>query len=714
MSRYQPRSPVQYFSASYNQWIDCHVEQVAPTGEVQVSCKPGYWVSLQEQEQKMRAGGASGGYPTGGAPPPTAPASAAPEASSPQGRRDSRKKTQHSQAPKPSPEQIKAIRQILDSRETTSQYALGQFRRFDVNGDGQLQPAQLETCLNTLNRELGIPGVTSQQIQMLMKKFDADGNGAFDPREFEEFLVRVLMKSRQSFDQFKVHCEFFVEKQEGDPHAVYKVQKKLGEGTFGITHLVQDRRSGQTRVMKTINKAKSNMPPDELEIEIKMLRMLDHPHIIKLFEYYEDNVNIYLAMEQAQGGELLQIIEELYNEGWRVSERWSATVMQQVLEAIAYCHGKKLIHKDIKAENIMLLRTADSKTHPHAVVIDLGLSEMFGSTSGDPRGKSMVLRGRSDSKDVEEDLLYRRIQSRKVGGTPATMAPEVWRAYMGHGSFGMKCDVYSLGVVLFQLLTGDLPFCGMSLDPFLWISLIERGPRMDMLASCSPEAQSLVCWMLVPDPARRPKCREALGHAWFVSKAQQLDEKLSDKQMAALVEFTNKNELQKAVILQVASQLRAADLPKINAIFRKYDTDNTGFLEGEELINALGEVGCEEEMAKRAVKAIDMDQNGKIEYTEFVAACISLFDDRHEAYLWQIFKKLDKDGTGVLSHDQITEILMDGEKHGLGAAPSRSEITAIISQMDTAHSGVVRFEDFCNYLNPHKKTSASAGSSGGS
>merc|ERR1712139_409628 len=108
--------------------------------------------------------------------------------------------------------------------------------------------------------------------------------------------------------------------------------------------------------------------------------------------------------------------------------------------------------------------------------------------------------------------------------------------------------------------------------------------------------------------------------AWFADKAQQVDVFLSEKQMAALFNFEKKNELQKAVTLQVAAQLRAADLPKINAIFRKYDADNTGCLESVELEKALQEMGCDAETATKAATAIDLDKNGMIEYTEFVAA----------------------------------------------------------------------------------------------
>merc|ERR1719506_885870 len=136
---------------------------------------------------------------------------------------------------------------------------------------------------------------------------------------------------------------------------------------------------------------------------------------------------------------------------------------------------------------------------------------------------------------------------------------------------------------------------------------------MELLEGCSEESKALVCKMLAYDDRERPTGRQALGHAWFAEKAQQVDVSLSEKQMAALFNFEKKNELQKAVTLQVAAQLRAADLPKINAIFRKYDADNTGCLESEELEKALREMGCNQDTARRAAKAIDLDKNGLIE-----------------------------------------------------------------------------------------------------
>merc|ERR1712137_1230444 len=101
------------------------------------------------------------------------------------------------------------------------------------------------------------------------------------------------------------------------------------------------------------------------------------------------------------------------------------------------------------------------------------------------------------------------------GDRPTTMAPEVWKAYMGNGHFGLKCDVYSLGVVLFQLLTGELPYCCNTINAMEWLTLIAEGPPMQLLESTSESGKDLVRKMLAYDPADRPTTRQALQFSWF-------------------------------------------------------------------------------------------------------------------------------------------------------------------------------------------------------
>merc|ERR1719440_944597 len=118
----------------------------------------------------------------------------------------------------------------------------------------------------------------------------------------------------------------FVQKSAGRPNLTYEPLQKLGEGAFGVAHLVRDRRTGLERVLKTINKRQSQVPPAQMEREIRNLKACDHPHIIHLIEYYEDYENIYLIMERAAGGELHQVLQDQRKKNMNIPERWVCTV----------------------------------------------------------------------------------------------------------------------------------------------------------------------------------------------------------------------------------------------------------------------------------------------------------------------------------------------------------------------------------------------------
>ena len=95
------------------------------------------------------------------------------------------------------------------------------------------------------------------------------------------------------------------------------------------------------------------MPPEELQLEIDTLKTLDHPHIIRLFEYFEDYNNIYIIMEAAKGGELLDVIDSNYKAGYRLNEQWIAVVFEQSLSAIAYVHARGRV--GVGAESVLVI-----------------------------------------------------------------------------------------------------------------------------------------------------------------------------------------------------------------------------------------------------------------------------------------------------------------------------------------------------------------------
>ena len=156
-----------------------------------------------------------------------------------------------------------------------------------------------------------------------------------------------------------------------------------------------------------------------LDYEIDILKNLDHPNILRLYEVFEDKKYIYLVTEYCQGGELF---DEIISRQ-RFNEKDAAVIVKQLLSAIAYCHSKKVCHRDLKPENILI----DNKETLSIKLIDFGTSQRF-----------------EDEEKMELVL-----------GTAYYIAPEVLK-----GQYDEMCDIWSCGVITYILLSGEPPFPG--------------------------------------------------------------------------------------------------------------------------------------------------------------------------------------------------------------------------------------------------------------
>mmetsp|Transcript_51531 Transcript_51531/g.167211 ORF Transcript_51531/g.167211 Transcript_51531/m.167211 type:complete len:442 (+) Transcript_51531:111-1436(+) len=318
---------------------------------------------------------------------------------------------------------------------------------------GNLGPDERGKALRALTSKLSVPMPSTAVAEQLFKRFDFNGDGLLNFDEFFELFVSSLR--RFAFDRSSLlGRDVFVSKQAGKVWDTYSCIKKLGVGSFGAAYLVQHKRTGDQRVVKAAGKSQVKVPVEDVEREIMVMQQLDHPHVVRLYEWYEGGNSLYLVMDALAGGTLHDVVLQKFKQGKNVSEEWIRTVVRQSIEAMVYCHSKRIIHKDLKDENIMLLQKDPDYSAPHAVIIDLGVSEMFGLA--DPKGKMMA-------------------------GTPTTMAPEVWT-----GTFGPKCDVWSLGCVLFEILAGDMPFCANSFDPKDWRALHKHGPNWGRVKTSQP------------------------------------------------------------------------------------------------------------------------------------------------------------------------------------------------------------------------------------
>ncbi|KAI9344407.1 putative serine/threonine-protein kinase MARK2 [Obelidium mucronatum] len=204
----------------------------------------------------------------------------------------------------------------------------------------------------------------------------------------------------------------------------YVFQKTVGEGNFAKVKLAKHKQTGVEVAVKVIDKTTLDEKKlGKLYREVRIMKLLNHPHIVKLYEVIETKYTVFLVMEYASGGELY---DYLVVHG-KMKEKEARAKFRQILSAVSYCHKKRVIHRDLKAENLLLDSNLDIK------IADFGFSNYY-----DPDGKLDTF-----------------------CGSPPYAAPEL---FQGKRYTGPEVDVWSLGVILYVLTTGCLPFDGKNLQ----------------------------------------------------------------------------------------------------------------------------------------------------------------------------------------------------------------------------------------------------------
>lgn len=246
-----------------------------------------------------------------------------------------------------------------------------------------------------------------------------------------------------------------------EPHiGKYRLLKTIGKGNFAKVKLAKHIPTGKEVAIKIIDKTQLN--PGSLQKlfrEVRIMKTLDHPNIVKLFQVIETEKTLYLVMEYASGGE---VFDYLVLHG-RMKEKEARAKFRQIVSAVQYCHQKKIIHRDLKAENLLLDSEMNIK------IADFGFSNEF-------------------------------IPGNKLDtfcGSPPYAAPEL---FQGKKYDGPEVDVWSLGVILYTLVSGSLPFDGSTLRELR--ERVLRG-KYRIPFYMSTDCENLLKKFLVLNPARR-------------------------------------------------------------------------------------------------------------------------------------------------------------------------------------------------------------------
>ena len=467
-------------------------------------------------------------------------------------------------------------------------------------------------------------------------------------------------------DNILVRTSTFVRKTNENIKTIYTFLEKLGSGAFGTVYKIKHKTLGHIRAVKVLSKdALKQYSCDKTFLhEIEILSKLDHPNIIKIFDYYTDKNNFYVVNELVTGGELYdQIINLKF-----FTEDNAAIIMKQLLSAVFYLHSNKIVHRDLKPENILM---ETNNVGDYSIkLIDFGTAVTF------------------SKKKMKE-----------ITGTPYYIAPEVLK-----NSYNNKCDVWSCGVILYVLLCGYPPFNAPTEAEILQV--VAQGTySFDRVEweSVSENAKQLIRKMMTYDPKKRITAEEALNDPWFSKRRENIDLKINNKAARSaldnLKKFAAKQKLQQACIAFIVHQMITNDSAKeLRDIFKAIDTSGDGRLTIEELRNGYAQyfhTQILEDEFEAIMKNLDSDKSGFIEYEEFLRATLNLETILSDKNLELAFNFFDEDKSGKLEPSEIKAAL------GIKEASDTKEaevLKKLISEIDANNDGVVSLDEFVELM----------------
>ena len=429
---------------------------------------------------------------------------------------------------------------------------------------------------------------------------------------------------------------------------------EIGKGHFGTVHLgtrkVDDAKVRPAKLLnvdfyqsngcsfvaccdmqvaiKTVPKLKKAYV-DMVRNEVAILRLFQHSRIIRLYDVYENAASAYLVFEWCPGGDLIELIN---NRDFRFSERQASRILRQTLEAIKEMHNKNICHRDIKPDNIVLSQQIGDCD---ITVIDFGLAVKI-----------------TPGKLLSEHA-----------GTAYYIAPEVLDR-----SYGLPCDMWSVGVVAFMMLCGSPPFFGNSEQIYGRIRRGLRGFSGPEWRMRSNDAKDFIVRLLRQDPGTRLTADEALARPWIVHEGE-VPALYSPLIINRMRRFAHFSWIKRVGIITVSSNLSRVQRMFGKKVWFTFATKYEDKLTPAELHHCLamhetGGLDVEDKLTPAETAALlgglDVDGDGLVSCAELSAAVMPRLHYLNAEALMSAFRSLDVDGDGLITQDDLQAFILSG------------------------------------------------------
>jgi len=442
----------------------------------------------------------------------------------------------------------------------------------------------------------------------------------------------------------------------------YVLKEKIGYGRYGDVRKGISKTTKQIVAIKSLDKHQLQSSIADVTNEIAILKQLDHPHVMKLLDVIEDVRQVHIVSNLCVGGELFDRIIQAGS----FSEKDAALYLREILLAVEYCHTVGVTHRDLKPENLMFY----DKDTSHLCLCDFGMASSF------------------EPGNYLNDCC----------GSPTYVAPEVLKR-----QYNEKCDIWSAGVLLYIFLCGKIPFSGSSDEEIM--KNVSEATEMALDGEewnvVSDSAKSLLKLLLNPNPELRISATDALNHRWIKELGEDNDHPLGFA-MENFHRFTAHERIKKTALYTIAKHLshqkKNSIVLQLKNLFKSLDQNNSGFVDVNLLVQAIMEdshklnsfnVRCSTDELADVIRSADLDSNGTIDMSEFLAAALP-----HETFVSNdnvllAFKFFDKKEKGYVTLEDL---------YGAFSEESPDIVKSIFVRYDLNNDGKISFEEFMYFI----------------